>query len=95
MHTSTQDPVSFYTQSGAAHGGLAPVASGQTPPAATTDARTLLQKIQMLPAQPYQYGTEAYGKAQATKAERMKRALGLGFVIGVIAEAVHQYRQTP
>lgn len=94
MHTSTQDPVSFYTQSGAAHGGLAPVASGETTPP-PADARTLLQKIQMLPAQPYQYGTEAYGKAQATKAERMKRALGLGFVIGVIAEAVHQYRQTP
>jgi hypothetical protein len=92
MHTHTADPVMFYTQSGAPQGGLAPVASGQAPPAAA-DQRTLLQKIQMLPAQPYAFGSEAYNKAQATKAERMKKAFGLGFLLGVVAEGVHQYRQ--
>lgn len=93
MTRQAQADVQFFPQSGMAHGGIVPMASGD---AATTtggttppDARTLLQKIQMLPAQPYAYGSEARGKAEATKGEYMKRAFGGGFLVGLIAEGIH------
>lgn len=95
MTRQAQADVTFYPQSGAAHGGIVPMASGQaatttggtTPPAA--DQRTLLQKIQMLPAQPYAFGSEARAKAEATKGEYMKRAFGGGFLVGLVAEGIH------
>lgn len=97
MTRQAQADVQFFPQSGMAHGGIVPMASGQaatgtttggtTPPAA--DQRTLLQKIQMLPAQPYAFGSEARAKAEATKGEYMKRAFGGGFLVGLIAEGIH------
>lgn len=102
--TTQQAPVQFYVQSGNAHpAGMVPMASGQaattgggtatggaTPPA---DQRTLLQKLQMMPAQPYAFGSEARAKAEATKAEAMKRAFGGGFVLGLIAQGVAEYQK--
>jgi hypothetical protein len=101
--TTQQAPVQFYVQSGNAHpAGMVPMASGQapttggagaggaTPPA---DERTLLQKLQMMPAQPYAFGSEARAKAEATKAEAMKRAFGGGFVLGLIAQGVAEYQK--
>lgn len=103
--TTQQAPVQFYVQSGNAHpAGMVPMASGQAPTTgggaatgggatAPRDERTLLQKLQMLPAQPYAFGSEARAKAEATKAEGMKRAFGGGFVLGVIAQAVVEYQK--
>lgn len=99
MTRQAQADVQFFPQSGMAHGGIVPMASGQAPTTTggttgggTTpppDARTLLQKIQMLPAQPYAFGSEARAKAEATKGEYMKRAFGGGFLVGLIAEGIH------
>lgn len=93
MTRQAQADVQFIPQSGMAHGGIVPMASGQaatTPaPAPAADQRTLLQKIQMLPAQPYAFGSEARAKAEATKGEYMKRAFGGGFLVGLIAEGIH------
>lgn len=89
MTRQAQADVQFFPQSGMAHGGIVPMASGQAPTTLPPDARTLLQKIQMLPAQPYAFGSEARAKAEATKGEYMKRAFGGGFLVGLIAEGIH------
>lgn len=88
--TATQAPVQFYPQSGAAHGSIVPMASGQ---ATTADPRTMLEKLTMLPKEPYAFGSEAYQRSQARKGELMKRMLGAGFVLGVVVEGINQYRK--
>lgn len=90
--TATHAPVQFIPQSGAAHGSIVPMASGQaaTP---TADPRTMLEKLTMLPKEPYAFGSDAYQRSQARKGELMKRVLGAGFVLGAVVEGINQYRK--
>lgn len=96
MNTKTDPNVQFYPQSGHANAAIAPMASGQAPPGGTppvvADNRSLLQKILMEPKEPYPFASEAYARAQAKKGQYMTRAFGGGFVVGVVAEAINQFR---
>lgn len=93
MSTAThQPPVQFIPSSGANASGMVPMASGQAA-APAADPRTMLEKLTMMPKEPYAFGSDAYLRAQHRKAEHMKRALGIGFVVGAFVEGINQYRK--